>query len=195
MTKKYKKKQIEEHYLNNPNLTSIFEEKLDYCVEHSIKISKNRMKKETKLKPAEVDALYRHYCEARSTRIEMNCTLLDKKIWKHKANQAGKTVSQIASESLHKTRIIVPFAEQTRKEMLGVINERVRFNSLLNQTVKWCNTHKSGAESIQILLELNQLNKAFEQHDLRVMNILASPEVDYKYRVAHVDPLAVEVWQ
>jgi hypothetical protein len=79
--------------------------------------------------------------------------------------------------------------------MLGVINERVRFNSLLNQTVKWCNTHKSGAESIQILLELNQLNKAFEQHDLRVMNILASPEVDYKYRVAHVDPLAVEVWQ
>jgi 1,4-dihydroxy-2-naphthoyl-CoA synthase len=195
MTKKYKKKQIEEHYLTNPKLTSIFEEKLDYCVAHNIKITKTRMKKETKLKPAEVDALYHHYCEAKSTRIEMNCTILDKKIWKHKADQAGKTVSQIASESLHKTRIIVPFAEQTRKEMLGVINERVRFNSLLNQTVKWCNTHKSGAEAIQILLELNQLNKAFEQHDLRVMNILASPEVDHKYRISHVDPLAVEVWQ
>ncbi|MEZ9438199.1 hypothetical protein BCS84_06490 [Vibrio cyclitrophicus] len=195
MTPKYKKKQIEEHYLNNSKLTSIFEEKLDYCVEHNIKISKNRMKKETKLKPAEVDALYHHYCEIKSTRIEMNCSLLDKKIWKYKAKQAGKTVSHIASESLYKTKIIVPFAEQTRKEMLGVINERVRFNSLLNQTVKWCNTHKSGAESIQILLELNQLNKAFGQHDLRVMNILASPEVDYKYRVAKVDPLSVKVWQ
>ena len=195
MTKKYKKKQIEEHYLTNPKLTSIFEEKLDYCVAHTIKITKTRMKKETKLKPAEVDALYHHYCEAKSTRIEMNCTLLDKKIWKYKAEQAGKTVSQIASESLHKTRIIVPFAEQTRKEMLAVINERVRFNSLLNQTVRWCNTHKSGAETIQVLLELNQLNKAFEQHDLRVMNIIANPQVDHKYRVAKVDPLAVEVWQ
>ncbi|MCL9774592.1 hypothetical protein [Vibrio methylphosphonaticus] len=195
MTKKYKKKQIEDHYLSNSKLTSIFEVKLDYCIKHNIKITKTRMKKETKLKPAEVDALYHHYCEAKNTRIEMNCTLLDKKTWKHKAEQAGKTVSQITSESLHKTKIIVPFAEQTRKEMLDVINERVRFNSLLNQTVRWCNTHKSGAETIQVLLELNQLNKAFEQHDLRVMNILASPEVDYKYRVAHVDPLVVEVWQ
>ncbi|MDW1837970.1 MULTISPECIES: hypothetical protein [Vibrio] len=195
MTKKYKKKQIEEHYLNNPKLTEIFEEKLEFCVKHNIKITRNRMRKETKLKSAEVDSLYHHYCEAKSTRIEMNCTLLDKKIWKYKAEQAGKTVSQIASESLHKTRIIVPFAEKTRKEMLGVINERVRFNSLLNQTVKWCNTHKSGAESIQILLELNQLNKAFEQHDLRVMNILAKPYVDHYYRVAKVDPLSVEAWQ
>lgn len=192
MIKKYK---IKEHYLNNPKLTEIFEEKLEHCVEHNIKISKNRLKKDTGLNSSEVDALYHHYCEAKSTRIEMNCTLLDKKIWKHKAEQAGKTVSQIASESLHKTRIIVPFAEQTRKEMLGVINERVRFNSLLNQTVKWCNTHKSGAEAIQILLELNQLNKAFEQHDLRVMNILANPLVDHKYRVAKVDPLSVEAWQ
>ncbi|WP_257969716.1 hypothetical protein [Vibrio parahaemolyticus] len=153
------------------------------------------MKKDTGLNSSEVDALYHHYCEAKSTRIEMNCTLLDKKIWKYKAEQAGKTVSQIASESLHKTRIIVPFAEQTRKEMLGVIHERVRFNSLLNQTVKWCNTHKSGVEAVQILLELNQLNKAFEQHDLRVMNILANPQVDHKYRVAKVDPLSVELWQ
>jgi hypothetical protein len=191
MAKKYKKKQIEEHYLSNSKLTSIFEEKLDYCVEHNIRVTKTRMKKETKLKLAEVNALYHHYCEAKNTRIEMNCTLLDKKTWKHKAEQAGKTVSQIASESLHKTKIIVPFAELTRKEMLCVINERVRFNSLLNQTVKWCNTHKSGAESIQILLELNQLNKAFEQHDLRVMNILANPQVDHNYRVATVDPLAV----
>ncbi|EJG1183880.1 hypothetical protein CVA83_RS00040 [Vibrio parahaemolyticus] len=195
MIKKYKKKQIEKHYLNNPKLTEIFEEKLEHCVEHNIKISKNRLKKDTGLNSSEVDALYHHYCEAKSTRIEMNCTLLDKKIWKYKAEQAGKTVSQIASESLHKTRIIVPFAEQTRKEMLGVIHERVRFNSLLNQTVKWCNTHKSGVEAVQILLELNQLNKAFEQHDLRVMNILANPQVDHKYRVAKVDPLSVELWQ
>ncbi|MDE1243958.1 hypothetical protein [Vibrio aestuarianus] len=195
MIKKYKKKQIEEHYLNNPKLTEIFEEKLEHCVEHNIKISKNRLKKDTGLNSSEVDALHHHYCEAKSTRIEMNCTLLDKKIWKYKAEQAGKTVSQIASESLHKTRIIVPFAEQTRKEMLGVIHERVRFNSLLNQTVKWCNTHKSGVEAVQILLELNQLNKAFEQHDLRVMNILANPQVDHKYRVAKVDPLSVELWQ
>ncbi|EJG1860621.1 hypothetical protein D8T51_22055 [Vibrio vulnificus] len=195
MTRKYKKKQITEHYLNDPKLSELFEKSLDNCVENNIKISKNRLKKETGLKSAEVDALYHHYCEAKNTRMEMNCTLLDKKIWKNKAKQANKTVSQILSESLYKTQIIVPCAEQTRKEMLGVIHERVRFNSLLNQTVKWCNTHKSGAEAVQILLELNQLNKAFEQHDLRVMNILANPLVDHKYRVAKVDPLSVEAWQ
>ncbi|RJX70917.1 hypothetical protein DZ860_11315 [Vibrio sinensis] len=195
MTRKYKKKLIDEYYLQDAELAGSFENAIDQLLKNDIRITKNRLKNETKFKSAQLDAFYRFHCKEKKARIEMNCTLLDKKIWKYKAEKAGKTVSQLVAESLHQTYIVVPFTDKTRKEMQQVINERVRFNSLLNQAVKWCNTHKSGVEAIQILLELNQLNKAFEQHDLRVMSILAEPLVDHKFRVARVDPLDVQSWR
>lgn len=172
MARKYKKNLISDHYLQDEQNVDIFISELERLIKQNKKVTKKLLKKETKFEGAELDALYEEYCEKKGKRIEMQCTALEKKTWQHKAHQAETTVSRLVAECLNSTQIYVPITTKYRDEINAVINERVRFNSLLNQTVRWCNTHKSGIETIQILIELKQLNEAFEKHDLEVMSII-----------------------
>ena len=112
------------------------------------------------------------YTQRKSERIELRCSWTEKKRWEHKAKLSNKTVSQLAAHSLNRLTLHIPPIEQLRKEIDLVVRERVRFNGLVNQIAKWCNTERSAIRQVEILAALDELLDQFEFHDQQVMRIL-----------------------
>lgn len=176
MTRKNRNKtDIRNKYLQDQSIRTLFESTVDNMIKFDQPISKRALKKQHKdLTHSAVEALYKYYAEDKRDRVELTCSILEKKLWKHKADKAEISVSKLANRSLNNAHIHVPYTAKLQKEIHAVVNERVRFNTLLNQLARWCNTHKSGVEAVQVLAELNHIYKAFEEHDSRVMDIIAN---------------------
>ncbi|CDU08799.1 hypothetical protein [Vibrio coralliirubri] len=181
MTKKNKKQQIQHAYLQDQAIKNLFEFEIDKLIKNNRTVSKSALKQSPDLAHSMVESVYPYYATSKNARIELNCSIVDKKTWQHKAKQADTTVSQLAIESLNRVQIKIPFTKKLQAELNAVALERVRFNSLLNQLARWCNTHKSGIETVQVLAELNYLQKQFDDHDLRMMQIFAQPCDHYLY--------------
>ncbi|MHA2938784.1 hypothetical protein ACXJY6_10895 [Vibrio sp. RC27] len=68
-----------------------------------------------------LDLVYPYFAERKNARIEMQCTIVEKKLWQHKAIQAKTSVSKLISHTLKDLKVIVPRVE----ELNQVVNERV----------------------------------------------------------------------
>ena len=91
----------------------------------------------------------------------------------------------LAAHSLDQLTLHIPPTEQLKQTFDRVVVERVRFNSLVNQIARWCNTYPSAVQRMDIEMMLGALTLKFEEHDRQVMSLLKAavtptPECQHK---------------
>jgi hypothetical protein len=92
-----------------------------------------------------------------------------KKRWELKADESGKSVSELAASSLNSLNIYIPRTEQLHHEINLLIAERIRFNNNIEQFAHKLLTSSISIELVHVLAELSDLQKKFDLHDQKVM--------------------------
>lgn len=167
----YRKKNIQQKYLHNPDAVEQFELAMNTLLQSNLRFSKEAFKRQGV--PREViDNLYPHYIEEKRARIELNCSIANKKLWQTKAIKASKTVSQLATEALNGIRVYTPKSTFDEESMRKVLGMRSRLNASINQMAKWCNTHGAGVEIINVLAELRDIQNHTRDIDDSLLAII-----------------------
>lgn len=75
------------------------------------------------------------------------------------ADDSGQTMTELITKAIHRIR---PFKVKDRKIQKEKILHLARIGNNLNQIARWCNTHKSGADAIQVIQQLTAI-----EHELK----------------------------
>lgn len=78
----------------------------------------------------------------------------EKIYFEKKSDEAGKSLSKLIFESLNKVEIKNREDERQRIIMLN------RINANLNMIARWCNTYKGGAEAVEVIIRLIDIERA-----------------------------------
>jgi len=104
--------------------------------------------------------------EKKTKWIKVRVTESEKSVIDEKAQAAGVTVANLIRESLCRVRTWTLADKETERERIREIR---RIGQNLNQIARWCNQHKSAAESAQVIAHLVAIEKRLEYISLPPM--------------------------
>jgi len=90
------------------------------------------------------------------SRLEIRLYPAEKRAIKDKAKAAGSTASELVRESLLRVHAWTVKDKQAHKQRTLEI---ARIGSNLNQIARWCNTHKSAADAVQVIAHLQAISQ------------------------------------
>lgn len=166
---KTKTKSILTSLLKNEEIANKMEEALKSLTKNEKQITIKNLVKLTALQTSDIKILLPFYAENKRCRMELRCSWIEKFRWENKAEKAGKSVSQLATDALSGLTLHIPRTEQLRSEINEIVSEMVRFNNLVDELVRWCELNKSGIEQVEIIALLNELLLQFDFHDQKIM--------------------------
>ena len=76
--------------------------------------------------------------------------------WKAKAAAAGRTPSELVREAMRRTRTWTAAAAGLERERWRQV---ARIGNNLNQIARWANTHKGGAEAVEVIAHLAAIER------------------------------------
>lgn len=85
---------------------------------------------------------------SRSQWIKIRVSSGERKVIHDKANLSGCTVTDLIRQSLSRVKTWTAKDKEVEREK---IREFRRIGQNLNQVAKWCNSHKSAADAVQVL--------------------------------------------
>ncbi|OBT13184.1 hypothetical protein A9264_14560 [Vibrio sp. UCD-FRSSP16_10] len=143
--------------LKNESDHEIFSAALHSLIISSKAVTKSALKESTQFEDAKFDAFCQYYLNDKKARIELRTSIENKMLWQHKSDLTTRSLSQTVESAM--TRVNIHVMPTT--ELNAIAQELVRFNSLVNQLAKWCNTYKSAADAIAVLTQLDALSTEF----------------------------------
>lgn len=168
-TRRYKTNILREALVTKTDIVYQIEAAIKTIIQDNDKITAKEIVRRTDLEYNDVKLILPVFTEDKTSRIELRCTRADKLRWEYKAEQADSTISKLISIALDKLTVYVPRTQQLRAEINLLVVERIRFNVLVNQLAKWCNTYCSNVDQFEVLAMLNELQGQFDGHDKAVM--------------------------
>ncbi len=98
--------------------------------------------------------------ERRTEKIAIRLTNSEKEEWQEKANQTGKSISELLRLAMNRTRT---WTAGDRSLIQEKNRQLARIGNNLNQIAKWANTYKSTAEAIEVIEALRLIEEALNQ--------------------------------
>jgi len=105
--------------------------------------------------------------------VHVKTTPAERELWHAKAEEAGLTLADLIRRQLgvkRRRRTHVPVADP------ALVAALARIGNNLNQLARWANTHKSGAESVQILTALATAERILSSFLPPVLDVGADAE-------------------
>lgn len=96
----------------------------------------------------------------KSVFIQIRATPKEKEAIKKMAEDAGTSVTELILQSSKRVR---PWSPRDKKLEKEKIRELARIGTNLNQIARWCNTYKSGAETLQVLVHLRAIEEELKR--------------------------------
>ena len=90
--------------------------------------------------------------------------------WRGKARAAGTSLSELLRQAMVRTRTWTAAARAAERERTLQL---ARLGSNLNQIARWANTHKAGAEAVEVIAHLVAIER-----DLRALKVRGSDDDD-----------------
>lgn len=169
MKKPDKNKSMINDLIKENSITTAIENSIIKLLSQKKNISIKSISLYSGLANSDVKILFPYYMKQKRCRTELRCSWVEKKRWELKADESGKSVSELAASSLNSLNIYVPRTEQLHHEINLLIAERIRFNNHIEQFVHKSLTSRISIELVHVLAELSDLQKKFDLHDQKVM--------------------------
>ncbi len=108
--------------------------------------------------------------ERRTEKIAIRLTNSEKEEWQEKANQTGKSISELLRLAMNRTRT---WTAGDRSLIQEKNRQLARIGNNLNQIAKWANTYKSKAGLIETLKALELIKEELSKIDNQLAVLLS----------------------